>query len=641
MTFLDLMDEARHALQIALDRLGLSELRVKLEPPPSPSMGDLSTSLAFEASKILGTSPIDAANRIRDNIPVSDLVLIERFEVAGGGYLNVRTKERDYVNRIVRQVETEGNEYGSVPAKRLKILIEHTNSNPNKALHVGTIRNSLLGDTVFRLLKFRGYDVEVVNYIDDSGAQVADNVVAHLFLGYPISPPGDEKYDHYCGRVYAEVNERAKHDQSIGEKRRLVLKLIEEGGNEASAIAKELSKRVVEEQLKTCWKLGIYFDLLNWESDIIRYGFLEKVLKRLVELGIAVKEEKGPNAGCTVIKVGKLPEFQELTNPDEVLIRSDGTATYVAKDIAYACWKLGSLGEDFRYEIWGTQPNGQKIWTTTFGKGAIEHPDFGRADRAITFVDKRQEYAQKIVKYAAEQIGGNKKKEYVHFSYEVVSLSRKTAERISKDRLELGDRKMVHMAGRKGLVVNVDDVLESLEKLVIEETKKRNPEAPQDWIERVSRSIAAGALRYAMIKPDVKKVLVFDIDETVKLDGDTGPYLQYTYARANKIVEKASVEGKKLEFHAELLSPDEVLLIKVIGKLPWVIMEASDNLSPRLIAIYAHELADQFNNFYEKYQVIRAETQELRTTRLTLVLTFLQAMRNALAVMGIEALGSM
>ncbi|MGQ9513561.1 MAG: arginine--tRNA ligase [Thermoproteota archaeon] len=640
MAFLKLIDEARKALQASLRRLGLPELHLKLEPPPDPSFGDLSTSLAFEVSRILGITPLEAATKICDGIPTDNLVLIDRFEVAGGGYLNVRVKESSYLNSIVQLVKSEGDKYGSLPNGRLKILVEHTNSNPNKALHIGTIRNSILGDSVYRLLKFRGHEVQVVNYIDDSGAQVADNVVAHLFLGYPISPPNGEKYDHYCGRIYAEVNNRVQHDKSIEERRRLVLKMIEEGGNEASELAKEISKRVVEEQLKTCWKLGIYFDLLNWESDIIRYGFLGKVMERLMKLGIAVKETTGPNAGCMVIKVGRLPEFKELTNPDEVLIRSDGTATYVAKDIAYACWKLGWLGEDFRYEIWGTQPNGQKIWTTTFGEGVAVHPDFGNVDKAITFVDKRQEYAQKVVKYATEQLGTNKK-EYIHFSYEVVSLSRKTAEKISKEKLELENKKIIHMAGRKGLVVNADDVLDALERLVEQETKKRNPDASQEWVKRVTRSIAAGALRYAIVKPDVNKLLVFDMEKTVKLEGDTGPYLQYTYARANNIIEKAQIDVENLQFKAELLTPDEAMLIKTIGKLPWTILEASESMSPRLVAIYAHKLADQFNNFYEKYQVIRAESPELRATRLVLVKTFLQAMKNTLTVIGIEPLESM
>jgi len=197
------------------------------------------------------------------------------------------------------------------------------------------------------------------------------------------------------------------------------------------------------------------------------------------------------------------------------------------------------------------------------------------------------------------------------------------------------------MAGRRGLVVNADDVLDGLGKLVEMETRKRNPEATQEWDARVSSSIAAGALRYSMIKPDVSKLLVFDMEETIRLEGDTGPYLQYTYARANNIIEKAKIAGEKLEFNAELLSQEETLLIKTMGKLPWVILEASDNLSPRLLAIYAHELADQFNNFYERHQVIRAETPELRATRLILVKTFLQVMRNTLTVMGIEALDSM
>jgi len=224
-----------------------------------------------------------------------------------------------------------------------------------------------------------------------------------------------------------------------------------------------------------------------------------------------------------------------------------------------------------------------------------------------------------------------------------VSLSKKTAEEVSKEKLDLGDRKIIHMAGRRGLVVNADDVLDGLEKLVEKETRKRNPEAGQEWVARVSSSIAAGALRYSMIKPDVSKLLVFDMEETVRLEGDTGPYLQYTYARANNIVEKAEnrIAGEKGEFNTELLSPEETLLIKTMGKLPWVILEASDNLSPRLLAIYAHELADQFNNFYERHQVIRAETPELRATRLILVKTFLQVMRNTLTVMGIEALDSM
>lgn len=255
MSFLELMDEGRRILQAALLRLGL-ELPLKLEPPPDPSMGDLSASLAFEAAKILKATPVEVAERIRANISTSDLTLIDRFEVAGGGYLNIRAKRKEYLNRIVEEVKNQGNGYGSIPVDGRKILVEHTNSNPNKALHMGTIRNSLLGDAVYRLLKFRGHDVQVVNYIDDSGAQVADNVVAHLFLGYPTSPPEGEKYDHYCGRIYAEVNDRAQHDPSVEEKRRLVLKLIEEGGTKPAPLPRNSPRGSLKSNLRHAGSLA-------------------------------------------------------------------------------------------------------------------------------------------------------------------------------------------------------------------------------------------------------------------------------------------------------------------------------------------------------------------------------------------------
>jgi arginyl-tRNA synthetase len=641
MPYLEMMDEAYRVLGMALRKLGLTNMPIKLEPPPHPSLGDLSTAVAFEASKVLGVRPAEAAELIKANIEMSGFRLIGGLD-AVGGYLNVRARDEEYVKGIITQVAEQGNDYGSrPPSTKRKILVEHTNSNPNKALHMGIIRNSVLGDTLARLLRFMGHEVQVVNYVDDSGAQVADNVVAHLFLGYPLAAPEGMKYDHYCGSVYAEVSRRSQLDASVEEKRRLVLKMIEKGDNEASTLAKNLSKKVVSEQLKTCWRISVHFDLLNWESDIIRYGFLGKAIMALTKLGVAVRETEGLNAGCTVVKVGSLPQFSGLTNPDEVLIRSDGTATYVAKDIAYACWKLGWIGEDFRYEIWGMQPNGQAIWTTTTGGGVSEHPPFGKADMAISVIDKRQEYAQKIVKYATERIGADSMREYRHFSYEVVSLSKRTAEQISADGSNLADRQIIHMSGRKGLVINGDDVLDGLDVKAEEETRKRNPEAPREWIREVSASIAAGALRYAIIKPDVAKMLVFDIDETVRLEGDTGPYLQYTYARASKIIEKVGAGDRDPPFDVKPLSTVEVQLVKTIGKLPWIVGEAADTLTPRLVVIYAHQLADQFNEFYERHQVLRAETPELREVRLTLVKAFLQTMKNVLGLMGIEALRSM
>jgi arginyl-tRNA synthetase len=628
MGFLEEAEKVRNEVSKAIISLGY-ESEVRVEEPPSPELGDMATTVAFDLAKKHRENPVKIAETILSRI---DLSRLESFESVRNinGFINFKFDHEKYSISVLNEALSKKEKYGSFPVTRKRILIEHTNSNPNKALHVGTLRNAVIGDTLARLLRFLEHDVIVVNYIDDSGSQVADNIVAHYFLKVPTSPPEGLKFDEYSGRVYAEYGEKINGDEKLKKLKSEVIKRIEEGGNEIAEFARRFAEEVVKCQLETAWRFKIFYDLLNWETDVIRSGIFEWAIKELEKKGEAHLEEEGVNKGCIMIRLRDIEEFKSLKAPDEVLIRSDGTATYVGKDIAYASWKLGLTPRRFKVRKWIEQPNGKNI-LTTHADG--EEYDFSGADFAITVVDKRQEYPQTVVKHALKKLGMPNDKEYYPYLYEVVALSGETASEMTSLE-ELRSRKVVHMSGRKGLVFNANDLLKMVFRKVYEETKRRNPDKPEEWVREVSMRLSASSIRYYLIKTDRNNMIVFDAKDAVRLEGDTAPYLQYTYARACRILEKAGVDVDRV-YEASFETPEEWSLVKQIGKFSWVLNTASETLAMNTIAVYMRHLADTFNSFYEKCPVI---TDGVRRDRLALVKAFLVTMGNAFDITGIEKL---
>jgi arginyl-tRNA synthetase len=609
----------------------VDELERFLETPPNPEFGDISSILAFSLAKEQKKPPIKIAEEIVKNIKLPERSFFSKVEPKGG-YINFFYNYRKIADLLIPSVD---HTYGSSEVgKGKKVMVEHTSVNPNKAFHIGHTRNCCLGDSLARILRFSGYDVQVANYIDDTGSQVADSIVGFKFLGFPLAKEG-VKFDQYCGdEVYVSVNKMYEKNPELEEKRKFVLKEIEKGDSEIAIFARELVEKILKSQLQTAWKLNVFYDLLNHESHILKYKFWDIAFEKLKKEGYANLEGYGINEGCWVLKLSQFPQFRGMVNPDKVLVRSDGTVVYAAKDIAYAMWKHGLLGQDFRYAKFIDQPNGNILWTTTLEEGETNYPSFGNVDLSVNVIGAEQSYEQEVVHTALDLLSEEKKR-YIHFGYGKVSLSKNTAKQLDVD---IGEKSFVHMSGRKGLYVNADTVLDALTKKAYEESKKRNPSASEDWLKKTAERIAVAAFRYEMVKSDAPKMLVFDLDRSLKLEGDTGPYLQYTYARASSILRKA----KKWEYEStKVLSEHEKRVIKNIMKFPTLVQEATENLKPSQICIYANELATDFNSFYQYYPVLKAENKNLRNFRLGLVDATRTTLGNSLYLIGIDALEKM
>ncbi len=622
MTLRLLFDQIRLDVKQACDTLGYTQVDFDISEASRPEFGDVSCNIGFLLAKILKKKPFDIAQTLAQECKKTLGIYVSDVSAHNSGYLNFTANYQLLIPQVIKSsLDTN---YGQVDlGKNSKMVIEHTSVNPNKALHVGHVRNIIIGDTIARILDKASYDVSVLNYVDDSGLQVADIIVGFKYGGYSDKPPEGQKFDHYCGDVvYVKITERYEIDKHLAEMRSHVLKELEEGTSEIAKFGDDITRRVLEEQLKTCWRLGVTYDCLNFESQIIRSQLWSMVFEKMKSMGIADLEQEGKNAGCWVIKADD--------EEDKVLVRSNGTATYVAKDIPYAAWKLGILEDPFYYKHYAIQKTGKVLWQTTLdNKDAKMH---FTGDRVITVIDSRQSRLQKIITRIMSDFK-SKPDSYVHLGYESVTLSPATAKTLD---LDTGG-KSIQMSGRKGIYVSADYVLDILSSRTFSETKKRNPELDEMNLVKISEQVAIGALRYSMIKQDLDKIITFDLTESLSLEGDTGPYIQYAHARALRILEKS---GKTLNFDANLALLDTVYekdLTKIIGKFDLQVEDAAKNLSPKIISKYCYHLAVSFNAFYEHVKVLTADSEDIINARLCLVYSFKETLAKALRLLGIDA----
>ena len=647
MTLRVLIHEVRELVSSTLASAGYPIIEFDVSEPPQQAFGDLSCNVAFLLSKHLKKPPpkiaIELVEALRQRIQDSSYIL--SMDPAGG-YINFKANYARLSQATLSQVLSNPENYGYPNSGQdMHIIIEHTSINPNKALHVGHMRNVIIGDTLYRVMRATNHRTTVLNYIDDSGVQIADIVVGFKFAGFPVAPPTkNQKFDQYCGdEVYVKINEIYEKDPQVAEKRKLVLKEIEEGKSEIARFAMDITLRVLQEQLKTCWGMKVHYDLLNFETHIVGSKLWSKAFELLKSNGIAKYETEGKNKGCWVIK-GKEKDEEE----DKVLVRSDGTATYIAKDIPYAAWKLGLVEDPFYYGEYTKQWDGSTLYATTLADGSSSgsksvDKKFNDGERVITIIDSRQSRLQGIISQVLSKIGvsgsGHK---YFHLSYEAVTLSSDTAKEFG---IDIGDRHFMHMSGRKGIYVNADYVLDALHAKAYKEAKTRNPDFSDQQLNKIAEEISISAIRYNMIKQDLDKIITFDIKESLSLEGDTGPYLQYAYARSQRILEKSQqgiIIAGRTNFAFEQLTHDsEIALIKEISKLDLVVENAAKSLCLKSLAHYAYNLAMTFNLFYEKVPVLREQDNEVRMARLGLVKAFGIALKNTLEVLGITALDRM
>jgi arginyl-tRNA synthetase len=637
MTFRILIRQVRELVSSTLTSAGYPLIEFDVSEPPQKGFGDLSCNVAFLLSKHLKKPPQKIATELAESIRLHIQNSYILSTDAAAGYLNFKANYARFSPATLSFALSNPQKYGYHDSGQGKhIVIEHTSVNPNKALHVGHMRNVIIGDTLCRIMKATNHRTTVLNYVDDSGAQIADIVVGFKFAGFPVNPPTkNQKFDHYCGDdVYVKINEMYEKDPQLVQKRNLVLKEIEEGRSETASFAMDIALRVLQEQLNTCWRMKARYDLLNFESHIVVSKLWSKAFELLKSNHIAKYETEGKNKGCWVIE-GKNEE-------DKILVRSDGTATYIAKDIPYAAWKLGLVEDPFFYREYSKQWDGSTLYATTLDDGnkSIDKK-FNGGEPVMTIIDSRQSRLQRIISLVLSKIGVGGER-YFHLSYEAVTLSSDTAKAFG---IDIGERQFMHMSGRKGIYVNADYVLEALHTKAYEEVKSRNHDFSEQLLHAIAEEIAISAIRYNMIKQDLDKIIAFDIKESLSLEGDTGPYLQYAYARSQRILEKSQqdiIAGRKRDFAFDRLTHEsEIDLIKMIAKLDLVVEDAAKSLSLKSLAHYAYNLAMTFNIFYEKVPVLREQDDEVRLARLALVKVFGIVLKNALEVLGITALDRM
>jgi arginyl-tRNA synthetase len=467
--------------------------------------------------------------------------------------------------------------------------------------------------------------------VDDSGLQVADILVGFLYLDFPMKPANSNtKFDTYCGNeIYVKVNELYEKDPSLIEKRKLLVKKLEEGDSKITSFATEITTKVLKDQLKTCWRMKARYDLLNFESHIISSKLWEMTFEKMRNENIIIKENEGKNIGCWV--------FDSVDEGSKIVVRSDGTATYIAKDIPYALLKVGTIQDPFIYQVFMKQWDDSSLWiSTTDDLKDTTQPFFFPAEDSITVIDNRQTRLQKIIKEILNKFESISNK-YMHLGYGPVLLSSRTAKTlgISPDNV-----KSVQMSGRKGIYVDADFVLDTLYRKAKEETMKRNPDITGKDLERTSEEIAISAMRYSLIKNDLEKEIKFDMIDSLSLDGNSGPYLQYAYARCCRLIEKSNARSFSGDV-SYLSDRIEFRLIKHLSKYALVIEDATKNMEPKLIAQYAYELATLFNLFYERLPILKESDADISGARITLVEAIRKMLEVNISLVGITPLERM
>jgi arginyl-tRNA synthetase len=660
-----LRDQLRSTLRRLYDLPSDALPQLPLEYPPKRELGDLATPVAFELARRVRKAPRAIAQEVAAALGSIDG--IARVDAAPNGYLNIYLDRVAFIERIVPLGSDPRTGTGGRPQRSGdKTIVEHTAINPNKAAHIGHLRNAALGDTLVRVQRFRGLPVEVQNYIDDTGVQVADVVVGFRELERKtlddVRRIADAtRFDYYCWDLYARVTQWYDEDKERLTVRAAALHDIERGERETSAIAQFIADRIVRCHLQTMARMNVDYDLLTWEGHILRLQFWARAFEILKEKGAVYLQTEGKLAGCWVMKIEEDEPAadtsadlsdQEIEDREKVIVRSNGTVTYVGKDIAYQFWKLGLLGRDFHYRQFGTRPDGSVLWSTADSAGETSHPPFGRAAATYNVIDVRQSYLQKLLKQALRTLGYVEQADRAtHFSYEMVALSNAAARTLGYLAQDAPDDKrgFVDVSGRKGQGVKADDLLDTLISRAEAEVAKRNPELNAIEHRRIAEMIAVAAVRYFMVKYSRTKIIAFDIDEALAFEGESGPYLQYAVVRAQNIFAKLR-ERDGLDEDAVFaklggLAPTELAggggshdlwaLILEASRLDEIVEQVVRTLEFSVLAKYAFGLAQMFNGFYHRYPILNEDQADARLWRAAAVGYVRAQLTRALDLMGI------
>ncbi|HYL86463.1 MAG TPA: arginine--tRNA ligase [Candidatus Angelobacter sp.] len=649
------------------EKYGL-ELPIVLERPPKLEMGEAASPVCFELAKRLKKSPRQIAQEIA--VSFGKVQGIARVEVAGGGYLNAYFDRAAFWQTAQKEATATEHPRGT----GAKIIVEHTSINPNKAAHIGHVRNAVLGDTMVRILRHAGHHVQIQNYIDNTGVQVADVVIGLLRME-ERTPTNvmmlarEPRFDYYCWDLYAKATHFFAEDKERAAKLRgETLKAIEENRGEDAEVAQVVADTIVGCHLRTMARLGIHYELLARESEILHLKFWDAAFEMLKKSGAIHLATSGKMAGCWVLpwkdEVTEVKEEKEVkegkdsqapspddeeNEPDKIIVRSNGTVTYVGKDIAYQLWKFGLLGKDFHYRKWPKAPEGDTVWATTSGKDDTTAPHFAEPAAAVyNVIDARQSYVQDVVAEGLRRLGHTEAAERsIHLSYAMVVLTPRCAAEMGYElSAEDAKRPFIDMSGRKGFGVKADDLVDKLEAATLSEVQTRRPDMNPDEQKRTAHAIAVGTLRFFLLKFTRNAIIAFDFKDALSFEGETGPYCQNAVVRIRGIRRKRveaganSVEVTAESVRALLAGADGNSLWELLlaaGSLDYAVDAAIATQEPSFVAKYAFQLAQSFNNFYHKHHILSEEDAQKRAFLLQLTELVESQLVRALGLLGIEA----
>jgi len=632
---------------------GLDQAKIAIEQPPKVDFGEYALPIAFELAKKLRKPPRKIAEEIVAGIGTVDG--FEKFEVAGAGYINAR------LHRANLAAALAADEKPPQKTPRGKVLVEHSSINPNKAAHIGHLRNAILGDTFVRLLKFAHREVDVQNYIDNTGVQVADVVVGFTHLEKKARQEIEQlashpRFDYYCWDLYAGVSQWYEQDKQNLTARHEVLHAIEQGGNETAAIAELISTSVLRRHLETMDRLDIEYDFLPRESEILHLHFWDAAFTQLKEKGVLYFEDHGKNKGCWVMRRAGTAKSenaesteQDIAEEDQkVIVRSNGTVGYVGKDIAYHMWKFGVLGQDFGYRKFYKYPNQHDCWISSTN-GEPKHPHFGDVAEIYNVIDARQAEAQNTVIEALRGLGYSEQaNHYTHFSYEMVALTPRCAQELGYDLSEDDKaRSFIEVSGRKGFGVKADDLLDRLIASAKKEVDVRHPQLGEPERLGIATQIAIGALRYFMLKFTKSSVIAFDFKEALSFEGETGPYAQYAIVRATNIFRKGGMDAEAFtrglagyvstpEYQRHLATDNEIWELWLsAAKTSYIVDQCIATTEPAYLAKHVFQLAQLFNTFYHRHPILAESDETRKKFLLTTAAVVRRELIRALGIMGI------
>ena len=664
MKLLTIQEELRQkAKKMALEVFEAKLDSIAAETPPKTEFGDLAFPVAFELAKHLKKetgekqNPRAIAEKLKATLLEVDYV--QDIQIAGPGYLNIFYDRSRILSETFRS-ELLPDAHLADSKDSTKICVEHTSVNPNKSAHIGHVRNSVLGDTFVRILRANGNRVEVQNYIDNTGVQVADVVVGFIYLenmnlddikklDAELKKKGIS-FDFHCWDLYAKVGVEYQTNEELKEKRAETLHSIEAGNNETAELADFVATRNVECILATMDRLSIRYDVLPRESEILYLHFWKKAFDMMKKRKVIKFVEDGKMAGCWVMPF-EAHEGDEEHDQDKILVRSNGTVTYTGKDIAYQMWKLGLLGLDFNYKRFSKYDNGKQVWITTDEETGETENEFGNAKRVYNVIDTRQSYPQEVVKEGVAMIFPDAGTDAsVHLSYEMVTLSPDAAEELGFE-LSDEDRKkpFIEMSGRKGLGVKADDFIDRLEENALKEVSSRNPDLTEEKHKHIAHEIAIGALRYFLLKYTKNTVIVFDFKEATAFEGETGAYCQNATVRINSIFRKLDEDA--IEKAQEIVERDKDKIAEVFNgkdgndfwsviilalRLEETIAHAINTSEPAVLAKYTFNLAKTSNLFYQKHRIKTEEDATKQAVMICVAEIARRSLTKALETLGIK-----